>query len=112
MNEQVKKMAELLRSGATMLQDTCPTCNSPLFKFEGKIFCVKCGPPSAKTTEASESVNTETIVSHMTSTILRKLKELDSEVSKTTDFRSLYILAKIVLTLVRALQHLKRLGAT
>jgi UPF0148 protein len=38
--EAVKKMAELLRSGATMLAETCPICGSPLFKLRsGEIIC-------------------------------------------------------------------------
>jgi UPF0148 protein len=112
MNDQVKKMAELLRSGATMLQDACPTCGSPLFRFEGKTFCVKCGLPSTKTKDVLDSVEIEPIVSQMTSTILRKLKELDSVISETADFRRLYILAKVNLTLVRTLRHLRRLIVT
>jgi uncharacterized Zn finger protein (UPF0148 family) len=111
MNEQIKKMAELLRSGATMLQDTCPTCNSPLFRFEGKVFCVKCGPPSPKPNAVHRSVDLDTIVPQMMSTILNKLRELDVQLNRTTDPESLYKSAKVVLTLLRALEHLKRLKA-
>ncbi len=36
----IKKMADLLRSGATMLAETCPICGSPLFKLKsGEIIC-------------------------------------------------------------------------
>ncbi len=36
----VRKMAELLRGGATLLADTCPLCNSPLLKLpSGDIVC-------------------------------------------------------------------------
>lgn len=36
----VKKSAELLRQGATMLSLTCPKCNSPLFRLKnGDIVC-------------------------------------------------------------------------
>jgi UPF0148 protein len=39
----VKKMAEALRSGATMLAEPCPTCGSPLFRFRsGEVKCVNC----------------------------------------------------------------------
>lgn len=111
MNEQIKKMAELLRSGATMLQDTCPTCSSPLFRFEGKVFCVKCGPPSPKPNVVHRSVEIDTMIPQMMSTILNKLKELDVQLSRTTDLQVLCKLAEVVLTLLRALEHLKRLRA-
>ena len=36
----LKRMAELLRAGATMLAETCPKCNSPLFKLKsGEVLC-------------------------------------------------------------------------
>lgn len=35
-------MSTLLLSGATMLADSCPDCNVPLFKKNENIFCPKC----------------------------------------------------------------------
>ncbi|MGD2142812.1 MAG: Sjogren's syndrome/scleroderma autoantigen 1 family protein, partial [Candidatus Bathyarchaeota archaeon] len=41
--DSMKSMAELLRSGATMLSRSCPECDSPLFKLKsGDIVCAKC----------------------------------------------------------------------
>ncbi|MFX0087220.1 MAG: Sjogren's syndrome/scleroderma autoantigen 1 family protein [Candidatus Hodarchaeota archaeon] len=37
-----KQMSALLLSGATMLADSCPDCNVPLFKKKERIFCPKC----------------------------------------------------------------------
>lgn len=43
MTENVKRMADVLRSGAAMLGETCPQCSSPLFKLHtNEIFCVNC----------------------------------------------------------------------
>lgn len=39
----IKQMSTLLLSGATMLADSCPDCNVPLFKQKDRIFCSKCG---------------------------------------------------------------------
>ncbi len=39
----IEKMAELLRSGNTMLNKSCPECNSPIFKNrKGELFCPSC----------------------------------------------------------------------
>jgi len=39
----IKKMAGLLRSGATMLDLTCPRCENILFKLKDEsIFCPSC----------------------------------------------------------------------
>jgi UPF0148 protein len=41
--EDIKKMANLLRSGHTMLNISCPDCNNPLFKDkDGNMFCPIC----------------------------------------------------------------------
>ena len=109
MDDQVKKMGQLLRSGATMLQETCPTCNSPLFKFEGKVLCVNCGPQSPRRAEPVKSVDLDAMVLKMMSTILIKLDKLNDEVSKTTDFNNLYLLGKVTLTFLRTLEYLRRL---
>ncbi|MBO3802304.1 MAG: hypothetical protein JTT11_00275 [Candidatus Brockarchaeota archaeon] len=40
---EVKKMAEALKAGATMLAEPCPNCSSPLFRFKsGEVRCVSC----------------------------------------------------------------------
>ena len=43
MGLEVKKMAEALKAGATMLNEACPVCSSPLFKMPSdEIYCLKC----------------------------------------------------------------------
>jgi UPF0148 protein len=43
MKEDAKKMAQLLRSGNTMLNQACPVCNNPIFRNKnGKVFCPIC----------------------------------------------------------------------
>ncbi|MFX0104972.1 MAG: Sjogren's syndrome/scleroderma autoantigen 1 family protein [Candidatus Hodarchaeota archaeon] len=42
-SDNIKKMAELLRSGNTMLNIPCPICNNPIFrKRDGNTFCPTC----------------------------------------------------------------------
>ena len=42
-NENIKKMADLLRSGSTMLKIACPVCNNPIFRNkDGNTFCPTC----------------------------------------------------------------------
>jgi uncharacterized Zn finger protein (UPF0148 family) len=42
-NDNVKKMADLLRSGNTMLNMACPVCNNPIFRNrDGDTFCPTC----------------------------------------------------------------------
>jgi UPF0148 protein len=42
-DDNIKKMAQMLQSGATMLDKYCPVCNNILFKIKnGQIFCPVC----------------------------------------------------------------------
>jgi UPF0148 protein len=42
----MKEMAELLRNGASMLSESCPQCNTPLFRLQsGEIICPMCQKP-------------------------------------------------------------------
>ena len=41
----VRRMSELLRAGAVMLDLACPLCNAPLFKLKsGEVVCPTHGP--------------------------------------------------------------------
>ena len=41
--ENIKQMADLLKSGHTMLNIACPICNNPIFrKKDGTILCPTC----------------------------------------------------------------------
>ncbi len=54
-DEDYKKMAELLRKGATMLNLACPACNSPLFKYKtDDVFCPVCNKKVVVVKEGEE----------------------------------------------------------
>ncbi len=41
--DNIKKMADLLRSGYSMLNEACPECNNPIFRDkEGNLLCPTC----------------------------------------------------------------------
>jgi UPF0148 protein len=117
MNEVVRKMAESLRAGATMLPDNCPVCNSPLFRLKNKTYCVKCGSSLDQTaTEASvHSASTEAsalkaITPRITSAVLARLKKLEVEIEETSDPSRLSQLSGLMLKLLKILEVLERLG--
>jgi hypothetical protein len=56
-------------------------------------------------------VNLEAMISELTSTILSKLEKLNDKVNKTSRPNDLYKLAKTILTLLKALDHLEKLKA-
>lgn len=66
--EKLKKIGEILSSGAKMLSIHCAECFSPLFEQDGRIFCPICGEA-----ETHEKV------------LRNKLKKLLQELEKETD---------------------------
>ena len=82
--DPVKKMAELLKSGATMLAETCPVegCNLPLFKLKsGEVVCPVHGRVFlVKTEEEAKRVEEEV-------TLKSTLDKLEQVVLKTINER-------------------------
>ena len=41
-DDEIRNMADLLKRGATLLNETCPECNTLLFRDGEHIFCPSC----------------------------------------------------------------------
>ncbi|TFH08922.1 MAG: hypothetical protein E4H14_05445 [Candidatus Thorarchaeota archaeon] len=107
----VKKMADLLRRGATMLADSCPQCGSPLFKVENDIYCVKCDRRIVYA-DSEEEIETQAvlnIIPGLRETLIRKLKALNDLVASETDIESLTKLANLMVLLLQSLQRIENM---
>jgi UPF0148 protein len=80
-------MADLLKSGATMLSDTCPQCQSPLFKVKNELLCVKCNRPVVvvKATEDESNVVAAQALGRLEQTALMKINEINSSLNVEND---------------------------
>ena len=87
MSEVVERMADLLKSGATMLSDTCPQCQSPLFKVKNELLCVKCNRPVVvvKATEDESNVVAAQALGKLEQTALMKINEINSSLKVEND---------------------------
>ena len=107
----VKKMADLLRRGATMLADACPQCGSPLFKVGEDIYCVKCDRRIVYA-DSDEEIETEavmTLLPELRETLIGKLKALNELVDSETDIESLTKLANLMVLLLQSLHRLENM---
>jgi|YelNatPaOPRAMG01_1025707.scaffolds.fasta_scaffold109527_2 UPF0148 protein len=76
---EVKKMAEALKAGATMLAEPCPSCSSPLFRFKsGEVRCVSCGAIVKTVGEEKSTEDLESILQPLE----RKVVDILAEASK------------------------------
>src|SRR5947199_10759793 len=97
MSDDVKRMADLLKSGATMLSDGCPNCGSSLFKVKGEIFCAECNKPVvyARATGPQATVSASMLLESVAQTVLGKLREtnellnLDKDPNKISAYSNL-----------------------
>ncbi len=111
---RMKRMVDLLRSGATMLADICPICNSPLFKLKsGDVYCPGCekrvvfvkeGEDVAKATQIQ-------VISELTSTASQKLMELTNMAKYESDVDRLYELGRCMLTWLEIFERVRKLQA-
>ena len=108
----VKRMADLLRQGATMLADACPQCGSPLFKVKDDIYCVKCDRRIvyADSEEEVEAEAVKSLIPELRVTLINKLKALNEVVDNETDTEALTKLANLMVLLLQALHKLENIG--
>ncbi|MCJ7817401.1 MAG: hypothetical protein MUP60_01000, partial [Candidatus Thorarchaeota archaeon] len=98
----VKKMADLLRHGATMLADACPQCGSPLFKVGDDIYCAKCDRRIVYA-DSDEEVETQavmTLIPELRETLIGKLNSLNELIDSETDIETLTKLAHLMVLLL------------
>ena len=116
MNEKkdssIKKMAELLRQGATMLADACPQCGSPLLQVGDDIYCAMCDRRIvyADSDEEVESEAVRELIPKLRETLLAKLDTLNDVIEKENDAESLTKLANLMVLLLQALHRLETMG--
>jgi len=74
----IRRMTELLRSGAIMLDQACPLCGSPLFKLRsGEIVCPIHGPVKVvKTEREAVEVTTNAVLDEVEKVFTEKALEI------------------------------------
>jgi UPF0148 protein len=110
---EVKKMAELLKSGASMLQETCPQCGSPLFRRGAETFCVKCNKPVVivRNAEDESRLMTDQILDSAEQTVWAKIQELNVTLKTETDPSKLLTYGSALKTWLEAIDNIRRLKA-
>jgi UPF0148 protein len=111
----IKRMAELLRQGATLTDLSCPACGSPLFRLEdGTLWCVKDKkkvivvregeePPQPVAGKGLESLE---------ATLLTKVQDIQTKIQRTEKVEELQKLAATLSELLDSLEKVKRLKKT
>lgn len=109
MADDVKRMADLLKSGATMLSDICPECGSPLFRIKGEVFCAKCNKPVvyARATGPQATVAPGHLLDSLEQTIVAKLSEANEFLKTEKDPAKLSAYSNLVFGWLSTLEKLR-----
>ena len=107
----MKQMAELLRSGATMLSHSCPECGSPLFRLKtGEIWCAKCQRRVVIVSEGEEiPAETGLKLESLEGALVKKLVTMGEWIEKENEPHKLKDIAEVIDILLVALEKLRKL---
>jgi UPF0148 protein len=108
---EVRKMADLLKSGATMLSETCPECGTPLFRKGKETFCAKCNKPVVviHSVEDENRLKADTILETSEQTLMAKLQEVNQALKNETNPEKLVAYGKAISSWLSAIEKLRRL---
>ena len=111
--EYMRRMADALRSGAKMLAEHCPVCNSPLFEIKGQLWCLKCNKRVIKVRgeEDVEDALTVITLSEAAKTLAAKIEEATMLLKRSADIEESRKLAEAMKTFLETLEktmHLRR----
>jgi UPF0148 protein len=111
MGLEVKKMAELLKSGAAMLSETCPECGTPLFRKGNETFCAKCNKPVViiQSTEQENRLMTDRVLADSEQILLAKIQEMNLAMKNEIDPDKLLPYGNALASWLSSLEKLRRL---
>ena len=111
--DRVRLMADLLRSGATLTNLSCPVCASPIFRLEsGELWCAQCQKKVVVVREEEEARKIEALstLSQVETTILMKIWEINEKLKNEGDLKEIQHLGSVLSILLDDLEKLKRIG--
>ena len=111
MGIEVKKMAELLKSGATMLSETCPECGTPLFRKGKETFCPKCNKQVViiESKEQETRLKSDQVLEDSEKVLFSKIRELNLALRNETDPEKLVAYGNALGSWLGAIEKLRRL---
>ena len=111
-----KRMGQLLRKGAALLNTACPKCNTPLLRLQdGSMYCAKCDKEvveqKAVTPTGDKPVTSGDILNQLASHALVSLELLIQtfpEKPHTEEIRSFAKTAKDLIEILKGIQELQK----
>jgi UPF0148 protein len=109
----IKRMADLLRQGATLTDLSCPACSAPLFRFKDntlwceqdqkKVIIAKGDTQPQATFQVNETYD------KLESTLLTKIQVFEDKIEKSEDFEEIQKLSAALSELLSSLEKVRKI---
>ena len=111
----IKRMADLLRQGATLTDLSCPACSSPLFRFKDntlwceqdqkRVVIIKEG----EQTPVQMAPQTNATYDKLETTLLTKIQVIEDKIEKTEDIEEVQKLSAALSELLNSLEKIRKI---
>jgi UPF0148 protein len=110
-DKPIKRMADLLRQGATLTDLSCPVCASPLFRLkDGTLWCAKCEKKVIVVKEGEEPEKASGMAYvKLEATLLVKVQEIQNKIQQTENVEELQKLSTALSELLSNLEKIKKM---
>jgi len=111
-NTPIKRMADLLRQGATLTDLSCPVCSSPLFRLQdGTLWCARDEKKVVVVKEGEELAQPSkgTAYDKLESSLLSKIEDVQGKIEKTEDATELQKLSEALSQLLDSLEKVQKI---
>jgi len=106
----IKRMADLLRQGATLTDLACPVCSSPLFRLQdGTLWCGKDEKKVVIVKEGEESTQANKAMDKLEATVMAKVQDLQGKIEKTDNTEEIGKLTMTLSELLNSLEKVKKM---
>jgi UPF0148 protein len=109
--KHIKRMADLLRQGATLTELACPACASPLFRLRsGDLWCAKCEKKViiVKEGEDPSKITGSIVLENLEATLLAKVQEIQSKMEHEQNMEELQKLGAVLSGLLENLEKIRK----
>ncbi len=110
-DKPIKRMADLLRQGATLTDLACPACATPLFRLkDGTLWCAKDEKKVIVVKENEESGKaSSTAYEKLEATLLTKVEEIQNQIQQTSNVDELQKLSSALSELLNNLEKIQKI---
>ena len=113
--DEIKRMAELLRQGATLTDLSCPACASPLFRFKnGTLWCekdrkeVRLVKEEEQIPPKKESASSAGLDS-LEATLMTKVQDIQNKIKQTDNVEELQKLSLALSDFLGNIEKIKKI---